>query len=127
MMRTLHILRNAYRANLEEQDDPILWLIQAMQHGGNEAAVLLTGTAVGYGVAAQDAAGLILGGYEQTQPPQIADDVRRVLAAGIPVHYVSEDAEDRGIERRELVPGVDAIDRAKLPDLLASYERVLAW
>lgn len=127
MTRTLHIIRSAYRANLEEQDDPILWLVQAMQKAGAVGAVLLRGTAVGYGVAAQDASGLAFGRQEQTQPPRIADDVTRMIDAGIPVHFVSEDTAERGIAAEELVPGLTAVDREKVADLLGRYEQVLAW
>jgi hypothetical protein len=127
MKRILHVLRDAYRANLEEQDDPILWLIQCMQGAGADGAVLLSGTAVGYGVAAQDASGLAFGSHEQTQPPRIADDLQRMLEAGIPVHFVSEDAEERGITRDELIPSLEAVEREKVGDLLARFERVFAW
>ena len=127
MSRTLHIVRNAYRATLEEQDDPILWLLQAMQGAGVDGTALLCGTAVGYGVMSQDASGLVFGARGQTQPPRLADDLTRMLERGIPVHYVCEDATERGITEEDLVPGLQAVDREKVADLLGRFDRVFAW
>ena len=127
MSRKLHIVNSAHRATLEEQDDPILWLIQAMQGAGGDGAVLLAGTAVGYGVIAQDASGLGFGACRQTQPPRIAADLARMLDAGMPVHYVREDADERGITEAEVVPGLQPIDREKVADFLGQFERVFAW
>jgi hypothetical protein len=125
--KTLHIIRNAYAANLEEQDDPVLWLVQSMQGAGADGSVLLTGTAVAYGLVAQDAGGLAFGARAQTQPPRIADDLTRMLRGGIEVHYVSEDAADRGVDAAALVPGLAALERAKLADFLSRFDRVFAW
>ena len=127
MNRTLHIVRQAHRATLEEQDDPILWLVQAMQAGGADASVLLCGTAVGYGILGQDASGLAFGAHRQTQPPRIADDLERMLERGIPIRFVSEDADERGLPRDRLVPGLEPIAREKVAELLGRFDRVYAW
>ena len=127
MSRKLHILNSAHRATLEEQDDPILWLVQAMQGAGGDGAVLLCGTAVGYGVIAQDASGLGFGKSRQTQPPRIAADLARMLDSGMSIHYVREDAADRGITEAEIVPGLSPVDREKIANFLGHFERVFAW
>ncbi len=127
MKRTLHIVRTAHRATLEEQDDPILWLVQAMQGAGGDGAILLSGTAVGYGVVAQDASGLSFGTFTQTQPPRIAEDLGRMLDQGLSVHYVSEDATERGLDREALVPGLRAVDREKVADLMDGFDFVFTW
>ena len=59
-MKTLQIIRSAYRCTIEEQDD---------------TAVLLRGAAVNYAVTGQDASGLAFGGVAQTCPPRIDRDV----------------------------------------------------
>jgi len=127
MNRIIHVVNSAYRATLEEQDDPILWLIQAMQGAGGNGAVLLRGTAVGYGVTTQDASGLAFGPRKQTQPPRIADDLKRMLDGGLSVHYVSEDAADRGLSEVDLLPGLLPVDREKVADLLQRFEGVFTW
>ena len=71
--------------------------------------------------------GLAFGAHRQTQPPSIADDLERMLERGIPVHFVSEDADERGLQRDRLVPGLEATPREKVADLLARFDRVYAW
>ncbi len=127
MSRELHIVNTAHRATLEEQDDPILWLVQAMQGAGGDGTVLLCGTAVGYGVIAQDATGLGFGAHRQTQPPRIARDLTRMLDSGMSIHYVREDADERGITEAEIVPGLEPVGREKVADLLGHFERIFAW
>ncbi len=124
--KVLHMLSSAWRATLEEQDDPILWLTQAMRES-LAIDVLLTGSAVGYGVSGQDASGLCFGARRQTQAPRLPEDLGRLLAHGARVLYVAEDAAQRGIERAELLDGLEAVPRAGLPELLTGYERVLSW
>ena len=127
MSRTLHVINSAYRATLEEQDDPILWLVQAMEGAGADGTLLLCGTAVNYGVPSQDASGLAFGAREQTQSPRIAEDLVRMLARGMSIPYVSDDAMDRGLSHDELVPGLQPVEREKIADLLGRFERVFAW
>lgn len=88
--RYLAIVETAYRATLEEQDDPVLWLVQSLRGAGTEVDVLLRGSAVSYGVQAQDAAGLQFGERRQTQPPRLAHDVRALAAKGAQLFYVED-------------------------------------
>ena len=46
MKRTLQIVTSAYRCNVEEQDDPVLWIAQVMKGAGADLDVLLEGNAV---------------------------------------------------------------------------------
>ncbi len=126
-MRTLQIIDVAYRATLEEQDDPVLWITHAMRGAGADLSVLLTGNAVNYAVAAQDAAGLQIGGWRQAHPPRVATDLGDLLAKGVRVFAVAEDFDVRGISRNALVEGVDVIPRGQIAMLLEQFPRIWHW
>jgi hypothetical protein len=123
----LQVVRGAYRATLEEQDDTVLWLTQAMKGAGADLTVVLAENAVSYAVAAQDASGLAFGERRQTQPPRIADDLTRITGKGITVYYVQEDAADRGIEAGELIPSVKALPRREVAALATKHDQVWLW
>ena len=127
MKKTLQIVTSAYRCNLEEQDDPVLWITQAMKSAGADVHVLLEGPAVNYAARGQDASGLSFGGKAQTQPPRIEDDVKRFLAKGAEVYAVEDDVAARGLERADLIEGVRGVSRGELPRFLAGYDRLWRW
>jgi sulfur relay (sulfurtransferase) DsrF/TusC family protein len=126
-MRALQVIRSAYRCTVEEQDDPVLWIARAMKGAGAELAVLLRGNAVAYAVEGQDAAGLSFGGRAQTRPACIDREVAALVGGGTAVYVVEEDADERGIDARSLVPGVKAVHRAALPALFAEFDSVWHW
>ncbi|HEY6428165.1 MAG TPA: hypothetical protein VIX84_13150 [Acidimicrobiales bacterium] len=126
--KTLNIVESAYRAVMEEQDDTILWLLAAMQGAGAEHTVVLRGNAVNYAVAGQGAPGLTIGGWKQTQAPRMDNDVIDLIdRRKIPVFVIEEDLAERGIERGELVPGVQPLSSKMLPKHMAEYEIVSHW
>jgi sulfur transfer complex TusBCD TusB component (DsrH family) len=126
--KTLNIIESAYRAVMEEQDDTILWLLAAMQSAGAEHTVVLRGNAVNYAVAGQGAPGLTIGGWKQTQAPRMDNDVIDLIERRkIPVFVIDEDLAARGIERRELVPGIQLLSAKVLPQRMAEYELVSHW
>ena len=126
-MRALNIIESAYRATIEEQDDTIVWLTHAMKAAGADLAVLLRGNAVNYAVREQDAAGLAFGGWRQTQPPHIADDIATLPAKGVAVYVLAEDLAERGLEVGDLVPGLERVTRDRLPELFAMNDQVWHW
>lgn len=125
--KILHVVETAWRATLEEQDDPVLWLAQALRKGGAESHVLLRGNAVGYAVKEQDASGLAFGARRQTQPPRIPEDLARLRGLGATVYVVDEDLEERGIRPSDLVGGVERVGEEALPRLFAEHEQVWHW
>ena len=126
--KTLNIVESAYRAVMEEQDDTILWLLAAMQAAGAEHTVVLRGNAVNYAVAGQGVPGLTVGEWKQTQAPKMDRDVLDLIEKRkVPVHVVAEDLSDRGIDKSELVPGVQLLSRTALPEMFGAFEVVNHW
>lgn len=126
-MKVLQMISSAYRATFEEQDDTVLWLTQAMKNAGGEFDVLLTGNAVNYAVRGQDASGLSFGGWKQTQPPRIEDDLARMTTKGIAVYALADDLVARGLSDVTLVPGVRRIQRGDIARLMNGYDQVWQW
>ena len=126
-MKVLQTVSAAYRATLEEQDDTILWLTQAMKNAGGDLDVLLTGNAVNYAIAGQDASGLSIGAWRQTQPPQIEQDLARMMSKGIKVYAVSEDVVERGLSDCAMVQGVVRIPEDEIARLIERYHQVWRW
>jgi len=123
----LSILETAYRATLEEQDDPVVWLAHALRSAGTATHLLLRGNAVNYGVRGQDASGLRFGARAQTQPPRVDRDLLALIEKGGEVLYIQEDAAIRGIQSEELLPGLKAIKATDLPALFRRFDRVWHW
>ena len=126
-MKVLNIIETAYRATLEEQDDPIVWLLYAMKGAGADVDVLLSANAVNYAVEAQDASGLALASAAQTQPPQLAQDVANLARKGVTVYVVDEALQERGISGEELICGIQTLPRARIAELFAGYDQVWQW
>jgi intracellular sulfur oxidation DsrE/DsrF family protein len=126
-MKVLNIVETAYRATLEEQDDPVIWIIHAMKGAGAEHAVLLRGNAVNYAVATQGVPPLSFGRRAQKQTPRLPDQVGYLVGKGVPV-MVSEDClKARGIGKDELIAGMQMAKRAELPKLMARFDQVWHW
>ena len=124
-MKTLSIIESAYRATIEEQDDTIVWLTHAMKGAGADLGVLLRGNAVNYAALGQDAAGLAFGGWRQTQPPRLADDITALVAKGVAVYAIAEDLAERGQIRgngRRL--GLPPVDEGEPGGILALHQIV---
>jgi intracellular sulfur oxidation DsrE/DsrF family protein len=125
--KVLSIVATAYRATLEEQDDTIIWLTHALKGAGATIDVLLRGNAVNYAVRGQDASGLTFGARRQSQPPRLEEDVAKLVAKGAHVYLCEEDLAERGIERAELIAGVEPVTRAGLVRLVDGYDQVWHW
>jgi sulfur relay (sulfurtransferase) DsrF/TusC family protein len=126
-MKTLQIVTSAYRCNVEEQDDPVLWIAQAMKGAGADVHVLLEGDAVNYAAREQDASGLSFGGKAQTEPARIEKDLRRLVDKGAEVFIVEDDMAERGLERDDLVAGLQGVSRSGLARLFGRFDEVWRW
>ena len=67
------------------------------------------------------------GERRQSEPPHLDDDVAKLAAKGVAVFVVDDDLRERGIERSQLVAGVQPVERAKVPSLFDRYEQVWSW
>lgn len=126
-MRVLQLIASAYRATLEEQDDTILWITQAMRSAGGDLDVILTENAVNYALKGQDATGLQLGSWRQSQPPRLEDDIAQLVARGARVFALTEDLMERGLHDCPRTSGVVMIGRADAAALMTEYDMVWRW
>lgn len=127
MAKILSIVETAYRATIEEQDDTVLWLTHMLKNSGADVSVLLRANAVNYAVKGQDASGLSFGDMKMTHPPEIDQDVSKMIEKGIPVYLVEEDARERGLSDGEMISGIKKIKRQSIPELIDQHEQVWHW
>src|SRR5467141_1721865 len=125
--KVLSIVKCAYRATLEEQDDTVLWLSHMLHSSGLDLTVLLRANSVNYAVQGQDATGLRIGEDTLAHPPALDADLSALLDKGVPVYYVSDDVAERGIPESRLIEGVKAVARREIPALLNGYDHVWQW
>jgi intracellular sulfur oxidation DsrE/DsrF family protein len=126
-MKVLNIVETAYRATLEEQDDPVVWIVHAMKGAGADHSVLLSGNAVNYAVMAQGVPPLTFGDKAQKHAPRLADQVAGLVAKGVQVMVVRECLDERGIEKEELMDGIALMPQAALPKMMGGFDQVWHW
>lgn len=126
-MKALQIVESAYRCTIEEQDDPSVWICQAMKGAGADLDILLRGNAVNYAVSGQDASGLKFGDKPQTQPPKLEQDLQRAIEKGITVYIVADDVKSRGIPEGKMINGVTQVASQDLPGLFGKYDQIWHW
>ena len=126
-MKVLNIIESAYRATLEEQDDPILWLSQSFQNAGVDVSILLRGNAVNYLVKEQKPFNLHFGAWKQTNPPELDRDLASAIDKGISVYAIAEDLQDRALFQERLIDGVLLIEQSQVPQLFEQFEYVWHW
>lgn len=127
MANILNIVETAYRATVEEQDDTILWITHALKNAGGDISVLLRSNAVNYAAKGQDASGISFGEAKLAHPPEIDKDLEKMIAKGVPVYLVQEDAQERGLGDGDFIAGVKKVSRKELPSLLDQHEQVWHW
>jgi intracellular sulfur oxidation DsrE/DsrF family protein len=126
-MKVLNVIETAYRATLEEQDDPVVWIIHAMKGAGADHAVLLSGNAVNYAVMAQGVPPLMFGDKVQRHAPRIAEQVAGLVAKGVPVMVVRDCLARRGIDQEELMDGLTVVKEAAVPQVMSGFDQVWHW
>ena len=127
MKKILCVVETPYRGTLEEQDDATLWFTHSLKNAGGNMGVLLRGNAVNYAVASQDPAGVVIGKLSIDRPVYPQKDLLKMKQAGIPVHVIREDVEERGISLESLVKDFELISGSELPNLFSQYDQVWHW
>jgi hypothetical protein len=125
--KVLSIVSTPYRGTVEEQDDTVLWLTAMCASAGLDVSVLLSGSAVSYGLRGQDASGLSFGDRALSNPPTIDRDIEDLVARGVSVSYVVDDLAERAIDTTRLVDGIKPVTRAGLPAVMAGFDQVWHW
>ena len=126
-MKVLNIVETAYRATLEEQDDPVVWILHAMKGAGADHSVVLSGNAVNYAVMAQGVPPLMFGDKVQKHAPRIAEQIAGLIAKGVQVMVVRECLSARGIDQEELMDGLTLVKQGALPKVMNGYDQVWHW
>ncbi|KAA3605473.1 MAG: hypothetical protein DWQ01_19325 [Planctomycetota bacterium] len=126
-MKCLQVVETAYRATLEEQDDPVVWICHAMKGAGADLGVLLRSGAVNYAVTGQDPSGLAFGDWAQKHPPDLQGDLRALMEKRVPVYLVMEDAMERGLDPETLLEGIQLLSWSEVPALMEDYDQVWHW
>ena len=126
-MKVLNIVETAYRATLEEQDDPVVWILHAMKGAGADHSVVLSGNAVNYAVMAQGVPPLMFGDKVQKHAPRIAEQVASLIAKGVQVMVVRECLKARGIDEEELMDGLTLVKQGALPKVMNDHDQVWHW
>jgi len=126
-MKVLNIIETAYRATLEEQDDPVIWIIHAMKGAGADFGVVLGGNAVNYCLRSQGNPPLLFGARQQRHAPKLPESVGALAAKGVEVCVLREDLEDRGLTGGEMIAGLRLMRRGELPKLMGNFDQVWHW
>lgn len=126
-MKVLSVVETGYRATVEEQDDTILWLNGMFAGAGLDVTILLRANAVNYTVKGQDASGLSIGGVAVSHAPRLDDDVADLVAKGIDVFYLAEDAEVRGIGTKDMIDGVQALPVSEAAGFVDGFDQIWHW
>lgn len=124
--KILSVLSHTEYGNLEDSDIG-LFASAFAPVTGNEMTVLLTEDAVNYAVRGQDGTGIQIAGGTVQPGFLIETDIRSVQSSNIPVYAFREDLAERGIEERELVPGVSLMSRQELGRFVDRFDTVWNW
>ena len=126
-MKVLSIISSGYRATLEEQDDTVLWISQAMSRAGAELDILLRSAAANYLVEGQSAPPLAIGGRAQRNAPDVHGQVRDLAERGVGIFVLEEDLAAYGLQSVPRLDRVQTLRSDELAETISRYDAVWHW
>ena len=126
-MKVLSIVSSGYRATLEEQDDTVLWITQAMSRAGAEIDILLRSSAANYVVEGQAVSPLAFGGRAQRHAPDVHGQVRDLAERGVGIFVLEEDLAAYGLQAAPRLEGAQAVPARDLAELASRYDAIWHW
>jgi hypothetical protein len=126
-MKVLSIVSSGYRATLEEQDDTVLWISQAMHRAGAEIDILLRSAAANYVVEGQAVPPLAIGGRTQRNAPDVHGQVRDLAERGVGIFVLEEDLATYGLEAVPRLDQAQSVRAGELADLISRYDSIWHW
>lgn len=126
-MKILNIVESAFRTLVEEQDDTILWLNQAIKKAGADISIVLAGNASLYAFIKKTSPALAIGNWKQKSPANLTDDLKRILDSGVSVYVYSDDVAQRGLKLNSLIPGVKLLSRHQALHLYNQADQIWQW
>ena len=126
-MKVLNIISSGYRATLEEQDDTVVWITQAMSRAGAEIDVLLRSAATNYVVEGQAVSPLAIGGRIQSNAPDVHGQVRDLAERGVGIFVLEEDLDAYGLRDVSRLKQAQIVKAGELAGLISRYDAVWHW
>ena len=126
-MKVLNIISSGYRATLEEQDDTVLWITQAMSRAGADFDVLLRSSAANYVVEGQAVLPMAIGGRAQRNAPDVHGQVCDLAERGVGIFVLEEDLGAYGLREASLLDRTTVLRTSELPELISRYDAVWHW
>jgi hypothetical protein len=126
-VKVLSIIACGYRATLEEQDDTVVWITQAISRAGGDIDVLLRASAANYVVEGQKVSPLAIGGRAQRHAPDVHGQVRDLAERGVGIFVLEEDLAAYGLEGIARLDRTQVVRAGELADLISQYDAIWHW
>ena len=124
--KILSVLSHTEYGNLEDSDIG-LFASAFASVAGQSMTFLLREDAVNYAVRGQDGTGIKIAGALVQPGFLIETDLRSVQQSKIPVYAISEDVDERGLRKEDLIEGVQLLSGKELGKFVDQFDTVWNW